>query len=218
MAEQGDQMRETPATIGRLGATLRGAATAVRGFARNRRGVAALEFALIAPLLLTLYFVTMETSQAIEANKKIGRVASMVADLVAQQSDTTRTEVESIMRIGESIMQPYNRTSPQITVTQIYMTNEATPKARIEWSRRLANGSFSAGDVKNSFTTVPDKLRIANTYLIRVEAKLNYRPVITWTADQKITIGLLSAFDNIGMAERYYLRPRMSANVTCDTC
>jgi Flp pilus assembly protein TadG len=35
----------------------------------DRRGVAAVEFALVAPLLLCMYFVTMEVAQGIEANK-----------------------------------------------------------------------------------------------------------------------------------------------------
>ena len=58
--------------------------------AADRRGVAAIEFALVVPLLLCMYFVTMEVSQAIETNKKVSRVGSMVADLVTQQQTTTQ--------------------------------------------------------------------------------------------------------------------------------
>lgn len=190
----------------------------VRAFAANRRGAAALEFALIAPLLLSLYFVTMEVSQAVETNKKVSRTASMVADLVTQLQETTVTEIRGIMDIGSSTLQPYNRTLPEITVTQIYLNKDATPKATVEWSQRLKDGAFVAGETKNSTTTVPEKLRIPDTYLIRVETKLNYRPVITWAADQKVTVGLTAAFDNISMGERFYLRPRMSPRVGCTTC
>ena len=62
----------------------------ITGLFSDKRGVAALEFALIAPLLLSMYFVTMEVAQGIEANKKVGRVGSMVADLVTQQQQTTK--------------------------------------------------------------------------------------------------------------------------------
>ena len=91
----------------------------------DERGVAAIEFAFIAPVLLSLYFVTMEVSQAIEVNKKVGRVASMVADLVTQQTEIRPTELDAILKIGESILQPYNRSKPTITVTAIRMC--ATP-------------------------------------------------------------------------------------------
>ena len=84
---------------------------------RDQRGVAALEFALMAPLLLSMYFVTMEVAQAIETNKKVGRVSSMVADLVTQQQTITKSELEAIMSIGESTLQPYDRSKPTIIIT-----------------------------------------------------------------------------------------------------
>src|SRR5690606_19494517 len=86
---------------------------------RDRTGVAALEFALIVPLLLALYLVTMEVAQAIEANKKVARVGSMVADLVTQMPEITKSELEGVMRIGEATLQPYNRSKPTIMVTAI---------------------------------------------------------------------------------------------------
>jgi hypothetical protein len=110
----------------RAGAQIRDRA---RQFARDRRGVAALEFALIVPLLLCLYFVTMEVAQAIETNKKVGRVGSMVADLVAQMQEIPVSELEGIMRIGEATMQPYNRSKVDITVTAIEVTDEASQGA-----------------------------------------------------------------------------------------
>jgi Flp pilus assembly protein TadG len=185
---------------------------------RDRRGVAAVEFAFIAPVLLSLYFVTMEVSQAIEVNKKVGRVGSMVADLLTQQQATTKSEVEAVLKIGESILQPYNRSKSIITVTAIQITDENTPKVQVAWSRKLENGAVSAGAAKNSITTVPDTLKIRNTFLVRVESQLAYKPVITWSAEGKQVLGLAAAFDGIGMKETYYLRPRMSATVPCGDC
>jgi Flp pilus assembly protein TadG len=184
----------------------------------DRRGVAAVEFAFIAPLLLSLYFVTMEVAQGIETNKKIGRVSSMVADLVTQQQTITKSEIDAIMKIGESTLQPYNRTVPKIVVTAIQITDETTPKVLVVWSRKMENGSYSREAAPGTVTTVPEKLKIKGTFLIRVDAHLDYRPVITWTASQKQTLGLMAAFDNINMRETYYLRPRMSSEIPCGDC
>lgn len=186
--------------------------------ASDRRGVAAIEFAFIAPLLLSLYLVTMEVSQAIEANKKVSRIGSMVGDLVTQQQTIGKAEVEAIMRIGEGTLQPYNRTKPEIIVTAIEITDEASPKTRVVWSRKLLNGAFSAGAAKLSATTVPPKLSIKGTFLIRVESKLNYSPMITWSPDQKEALGLTAAFSSISMQENYYLRPRLSMTIPCADC
>ncbi len=190
----------------------------IRLFARDGRGVAALEFALVVPLLLMLYFVTMEVAQAIEANKKVGRVGSMVADLVTQQQQMSKNELEGIMRLGEATLQPYNRSAPDIEITAIEVTDETTPKVQVVWARKLVNGSFLAGSPKGTPVTIPPALRIKGSFLIRVEGTLDYRPVITWAASSKETLGLTSAFDNIPMSETYYLRPRMSLTIPCTDC
>lgn len=185
---------------------------------RDRRAAAAIEFAFIAPVLLGLYFMTMETSQAIEANKKTGRIASMVADLVTQQQQITKAEIDAIMKIGGSVIQPYNRTKPTIYLTAIEITDEDTPKVKVAWSRKLVNGAASNHLTIGSTTTVPEKLKIKGTFLVRGEADLDYKPVITWSAQQKTSLGLAAAFDSISMGEDYYLRPRMSQKVTCIDC
>lgn len=196
-----------------------GRARALAGtFAKARGGVAAVEFAFIAPVLLSLYFVSMEVSQAIEVNKKVGRVGSMVADLITQQQVTNKSEVDAILKIGESILQPYNRTKGKIIVTAIQVTDEDSPKVKVAWSRQLVNGSTSPGLAAGTTTTVPAKLKIRNTFLVRVESELSYAPVITWAAGQKQVLGLAAAFDGISMKERYYLRPRMSPTVPCSDC
>jgi Flp pilus assembly protein TadG len=192
-----------------------------RRFARDRSGVAALEFALIVPLLLALYFVTMEVAQAIETNKKVGRAASMAADLVAQMPEIPRSELEGIMRIGEATMQPYNRSDLNITVTAIEVTDEATPRVQVVWEGKLVNGEYSEGVPKGTAVDdLPPTLRIEGSFLIRAESELDYEPVITWTASEsaKSAIGLAAAFDGISMKETYYLRPRRSTTIPCADC
>lgn len=198
---------------------VRGAGRRLRALASDRRGVAAVEFAFIAPVLLSLYFVTMEVSQAIETNKKVSRVGSMVADLVTQQpSEVPRDELEAIMKIGGAILQPYNRSQPTITITAIYLTDENNPKAEVRWSRKMTGTSFGQGPAKKSITSVPDTLKIRDTFLIRVTSELDYRPVITWAAENKASLGLAAAFDRISMEETYYLRPRMTDKIDCKGC
>lgn len=184
---------------------------------RDRGGVAALEFALIVPLLLCLYLVTMEVAQAIDANKKVGRVGSLVADLVTQQQAMSKVEVNAIMGIGEATLQPYSRSQPTITVTAIQVAEDTTSK--VVWSRKLVDGVAQAGYAKDApVIDLPTTLKIKGSFLIRVQSALEYEPVITWAASGKSTLGLTSAFDGISMEEVYYLRPRMSTTIPCDSC
>ena len=188
------------------------------GLLSDRRGVAALEFALIVPLLMAMYFVTMEVSQAIEVNKKVSRVGDMVADLVTQQQEIRKSELEAIMRIGEATIQPYNRSAPSITITAIEVTDETTPKVQVVWSRKLVDGVFSQDEVPGTAATIPAALKIKGSFLVRAVASLNYTPVITWAAADKPALGLTAAFDSISMKETYFLRPRMSTTIPCPDC
>jgi Flp pilus assembly protein TadG len=197
----------------------------IGGYLADQRGVAAVEFALVVPLLLCMYFVTMEVSQGIETNKKVGRIASMVGDLVTQQQQTSTSELDAIMKIGESLLQPYNRSKPKITITAIEVTNDAAPRVEVVWFRKL-DGEWTekegcTDETKEDITTIPASLNTPGTFIVRVETCLNYQPVISWaswSAADKQALGLAAAFSNLPMEETYYLRPRMSQQVTCSDC
>jgi len=188
------------------------------GFWSNRRGVAAVEFALIVPILLIMYFMTMEASQAIETSKKVSRIGSMVADLITQQPTISKADLEAIMKIGTSTLQPYNRSVPSITITAIQVTTDTPPRVNVVWSRKVLDGVYSADAVPPAMTTVPSTLKVAGTFLIRVESKLGYKPIITWSPDSPQTTGLTTVFNNISMGETYYLRPRRSLTIPCGDC
>jgi Flp pilus assembly protein TadG len=189
------------------------------GFWSNRRGVAAVEFALIVPILLVLYFMTMEASQAIETSKKVSRIGSMVADLVTQQPTIVKADLDAIMQIGTSTIQPYNRSTPSITITAIQVTNDNPVRVLVVWSRKVVGGVNSAGATAGTATTVPTTLRVAGTFLIRVDSNLAYAPIINWQSDTKQKLGLTpSLTTTIGMGETYYLRPRRSLTIPCSDC
>lgn len=189
----------------------------LRAFGGNRKGAAAIEFALIAPLLFIFYFATMEVSQGVDTNKKVSRVGSMVSDLVGQQGREVYTaDLDAIMAIGEAVLKPYTRSPISITITGIDIDKNSNVK--VKWSRKMVGGAFSRDQVKGSDTTVPKDLLIPETFLLRVTANLDYLPMIAWTADQKMSLGISRLFDNINMSESYNLRPRMTTEIDCKNC
>jgi Flp pilus assembly protein TadG len=189
-------------------------------FRADKRGVAAIEFAFVAPLLLCMYFATMEASQAIKTDKKVSRIASMVADLVTQQQQTTTTvELDAILNIGQALVQPYSRSKPKIVITAIQITDEDSPKVQVAWSRMMAgDGTGCIVESKGATTTVPAALNTRGAFLVRVQSCLDYKPVITWSGPDTPASGWTAAFSNISMKETYYLRPRMSQDITCTNC
>jgi len=189
----------------------------LRAFLRDRRAAAAIEFAFVAPVLLVLYMATLEVSLAIDTNKKLARTASLVGDLVTQQQDINKSELEAIMRLGDSLLNPYDRTRPSIEIDAI--TIDGSKVAKISWSRKYKGGAYSTGLAVNTTVTVPEKLKIANTFLIAVRSTLNYSPLVGWFKhDVHSGGGFFTESTAIDMRHQYYLRPRVSASVSCANC
>lgn len=219
MTIENDSARRADETPARPRGVLSGIRSHLARLCRDRKGVAAIEFAFVAPVLLVTYFMTMEVSQGLEVSKKTGRIAIIVGDLVTQQQSLNKADLDAIMRIGEAVIQPYNRSKPSVYVTAIEITNEDSPKAKVAWSRKMVNGAASTHlPVGTIVTTVPDTLMIKGSFLIRAESSLEYTPVVVWSAGEGASFGMSSAFDKLDMSDRYYLRPRMSQKVACNDC
>jgi Flp pilus assembly protein TadG len=188
---------------------------AVRRLSGDNRGVAAIEFALIAPLLITLYLGTLEISGALQMNKKVGRAASATGDLIAQLDSTevNKDALKSILNIGKAITQPYNLTQPKIIVTGIKI--DAASVAKVAWSLQLDDAAFTEPFAKNSVVSVPPKVNIADTFLVKVESQLEYRTLTSWS----IAKASGQTYGKIDMAETYYLRPRVAVgDLPCPDC
>ena len=188
--------------------------TQVRRLSGDSKGAAAVEFALIAPLLITLYLGTQEISLALSINKKVGRTSSAIGDLITQKdTEIAVVDLKDIMKIGAATMQPYSITKPEVWVTGIKISTAGA--ATVAWSQKLVeNTTYSVPYTVGSAVTVPAKLKINDTFLVKVETKLKYRPITSWT----ITTNKSSGYAYFDMAEIYYLRPRNSDSLACVGC
>jgi Flp pilus assembly protein TadG len=76
-------------------------------FLRDRRGVAAIEFAFIAPLLLLLYFGTVDTANWYMAHRRLVLAGSTVADLTTQSATSVKsTDIKSFWDATSRIVDP----------------------------------------------------------------------------------------------------------------
>ncbi len=60
---------------------------------RDRRGVSAVEFALLLPVMMTLFLGSVEASQGIAADRKVELTAHALADLASQYTDITNADM-----------------------------------------------------------------------------------------------------------------------------
>lgn len=91
-------------------------------FKKDSKGVAAVEFALIAPILLLLFIGTIEVSSMVAVDRKISRTSSAIADLIAQGGFTagnTEAEMRAIFGMADRIMYPYTDKIPCIVISSV---------------------------------------------------------------------------------------------------
>lgn len=158
---------------------------------RDRRGVSAVEFALIAPIMIGFYFGLAEICQGYMADRRTSHAASMVGDLVAQADAVTAADVTDIFQIGALIMRPFPTDELQMRVSSIMRGNDGV--ARVLWSR----GSGMTSRPVDEVVTVPDGLIDNGESLILAESAYDYDSPIDYL------IPTVTHFTHT-----FYLRPR----------
>lgn len=170
-----------------------------RTFARDQRGVSAVEFALIAPLMLIFYFGLTELCQAMLAERRVNHVASAVGDLVTQKEEISVTELNDVFKIGSLVLAPFPEASLKVVTTHVTADNKGVPI--VDWSR--AYGAGASAKTKGSSFALPLTVN-ANDSLVVTEATYVYDSPFGYFVPHGITFN-----------EKAYLRPRRSAKVTC---
>jgi len=176
------------------------------------RGIAAVEFAVIVPILLVMFFGTVEFSSGVAVDRKVTLVARTLSDLTSQSSLTLADgDLQNIFTASISILTPYSPTPTNSTISEIYV--DSNQVAKVQWSKAatIASGATqatlttsgrSAGDVVTAL--VPSALLVKQTYLILSEVSYRYVP----------TIGYVMAKTGVNLSDVAYTRPRQFVCVT----
>jgi Flp pilus assembly protein TadG len=164
----------------------------MRRFAGDRGGVSAVEFALIAPLMIGLYLGCVEISSGISADRKVSLTVGAVANLTAQVSTISSSDMTNILNASSAIIAPFSTSNLKITVSCISI--DANKNATVKWSA-TQNGSLESGSI-----TIPSALAVASTQLILAEASYAYTPTVGYT----IT-------GTLNLSDKMYMSPRITA-------
>jgi Flp pilus assembly protein TadG len=175
----------------------------------DRRGVGAIEFAFIAPVLILLYIGALEVSVAMSVNKKLARASSTVADLVTQAETINKAGLVDMVAVARSVMAPYNSEGLGVRVSAITIGPDKV--ARIDWSWEANGATGTRPYVEDSVTDVPANLLIENTSLLRSELTFEHEMITSFP----ITGQTMTSID---MGKTYHLRARLGDSVDCSNC
>jgi Flp pilus assembly protein TadG len=164
--------------------------------AKDQRGVSAVEFALLAPLMITVYLGGVEVSQAVSIDRKVSLSARAVADLVSQGTTITNAEMDNIKTAAKTVVSPFPTGQLKVTVSSVKI--DADKKAKVEWSDALNTSARP----KDQDVTLPAGLTVANTWIIWAEVEYAYTPAVGY-----VLTGTMKLSDQI------YMRPRLQDSV-----
>ncbi len=177
----------------RLGRRAPGAA-----FFANTSGVSAIEFALTVPIMLVLFFGTVEISNGVAVYRKVSLMAHTLSDLTSQSLSVQDSDLTNFFNASTGIMTPYNGPISQ-TITEIWINSSL--QARVQWSK--GTGAVNPGTV----VTVPSSIATANSYVIYSTVSYSYVP----------SVGYVMATSGVTLSDFAYTRPRQSKCVLYNT-
>ena len=159
---------------------------------KDKKGVSAVEFALILPFLLALLFGGTELLQGVLIHRQATLAATTVANIVTQYTSiSASTQMPDILNASVQIFAPNAAANASIVVSLV--TIDSGGKGTVTWSQTLNGTARATGQV----VTVPASLDIPNTALIYSEANYAYTPVFDF-----LKFGTFNLYNAIFMPPR----------------
>lgn len=147
------------------------------------KGVAAVEFAYIAPILLVMVMATFELSRAVSIDRRLNSVSAMASELVAREEQLDEEDLKSIYASLDHVMKPYDDSSLVVRLLQVRTDNNGATK--VEWSSELdvtaiaegGGGALISPYSQCSNYAIDAELQQNGTRVVVAEVGYNYQPM-----------------------------------------
>jgi len=172
-------------------------------FLENRDGIAAIEFAFIAPIMIFMYFGLAEMASAISVDRRVAHSANVAGDLATQSAAVTPDAMGEIMTATVKVMGvPSNRLAHVKLEISSY-SRDADDNPVLE-GQAVLNGPFPATPVFDP-STLDNRILSQTSGIVVARVSYNYEPL------------KMKYFDSdFELRETFYLKPRKSATVAID--
>lgn len=153
----------------------------IKAILRAEHGVAAVEFALILPVMLLTYVGTLEASTLITVDRKVQSVAGAIGDLVARADGAvSASQLQDYFQAASGIMTPYSASEVRQVVTAVQVDEDG--ETEVLWSRRFEGGAYHTSSEHtpgDSFELPAAMINISlGRTVIAAEASYTYTPLL----------------------------------------
>ncbi|NCQ89212.1 MAG: hypothetical protein GW749_09525 [Alphaproteobacteria bacterium] len=168
---------------------------------REEKAVAALETAILFPVLISMLMAVYDLGQGVIVNQKTISASQIIADLVTRNEVLNMQLIDDIVIAGEMALRPYNNTNNSFgyDIIGVEFDEDEDPVEIWRVSENMAEG-------ENLINRAED-LGLEGEGVIIVSVVYRYTPFFTNF--------VVSEFN---MQETAVLRGRKSAIVTCEDC
>lgn len=166
-------------------------------FRRADGGLAAIEFAMLLPVMIAMFLGSVELTDALTCKQKVAGLAATAADLVGQEKNVTNADIANVFSAVNSIVYPYPNASVRVVISSL--VDNGSGGAKVAWSD-AQNGTARA---VNSTVTVPSGVIPTGGSVILAEVSYPYTSRVS---------SFLTGTTNL--TSTFYSRPRRSATVT----
>lgn len=150
-------------------------------FATDRGGVAAVEFALLLPVMMVMYLGVVEVSRAVTNNRKVVQLARTLADLTARGNVTTAS-LDDIIAAKTAVLSPFDASGARIVISSIGVYGSGTNVVgKVCSSKASGNDSSNnsiAALVTNTVVDVPPGYQTPGLRYIRADVEMDYTPLL----------------------------------------
>lgn len=170
-----------------------------RKYRENEHGIAAIEFAIIAPIMIGMYFGLAEIASAISVDRRISHGTNVAGDLATQQPELRDEDIEEVMAAALRVMDIPNVNQVSIDMESFILP--APGQAPESQGRITVNGAVGAFTQFDA-STLDEKLLSATSGVVVTRVKYRYTPIELRFFDSTITL-----------EETFLLKPRRSDSV-----
>jgi Flp pilus assembly protein TadG len=179
-------------------------------------GVAAIEFALVVPIVIVVYLVGFEVTEASTASRKLTDTTVQLANVSAQYTSMSCTDMTNVLDATAQIMTPYP--TAKLTSVLSEVSVNSSDVGTVVWSTKLPAGTTVTTTGLTAGTTVamPAGYQSASSgtlnYYMMAQTTYSYQPSIG-----AAFVGPGTAFGPISMQDQIFMLPRASLQIP-STC
>jgi Flp pilus assembly protein TadG len=184
-----------------------------RRFVVSARGVAAVEFALVSPMLLLLLLGTIDAGRAIAVYMKVRSATYTLNSITNQYIVIHDTDMQQILGATAVVLSPYPSAPVTVVISQLSVSSGGL--ATVSWSDTLNGTARSVGSTvtipaalaapvpPNNVVTCQRAHPTDPCYLILGEVSYTYTPMFGYFITGAI-----------GLADKLYMTPRLTPSIT----